>query len=569
MRTRSATSLLTLLLIAMASGPAAAAAQAPTGAPALPPEFVDGVLEFLNAPTTTRLNGRSRVAAGQRLVGEVGILGGDLVVAGTIEGDVVLVNGNLTVEEGGRITGDVLIVGGRVVAVADESIEGEIQVMPDRLRLVARGDEVILTPASSASRRGLYLGGARITVRAGTNYNRVEGLPVLFGPVFRTSSRNPLRVEALGIWRTEHDQTRDDLGFRFLVDQTFGPPTARLGLGVGVFSQVTPVESWQVGNLEASMSTFLFHLDYRDYFEERGWNVFARAQIPGSTAEVSLEYRNRDLTTLPTGSPWTLRRNDRPWRAQPLMPEGELETLTARLVWDERNDPEDATDGWYFDGRITRGLNGELLQPSAVDETLLALYAPQVVDPNFTAGFVEFRRHARLSPDQDLALRVVGGGSLDGDLPPAPFQHALGGEGSLPGYRPFALDCGARSEVLPYVHRGTGEAEPVFPRYGCGRVVLFQLQYRSRLNIDLSGGGNGVGFNEGRGLLDGIDLDPSWLLFFNAGRGWSQQGDLPDEPAVADIGAGVTLGGLGAYWAFPLSGDNRRLNFFLRLQRRF
>jgi hypothetical protein len=569
MRTRSAFSLLPLLVVAVACVPIAAAAQQPAADPALPPEFVDGVLDFLNAPTTTRLNGRSRVAVGQRLVGQVGILGGDLVVVGTIEGDVVLVNGNLTVEEEGRITGDVLIVGGRVISVPDGSVGGEIQVMPDRLRLVARGDEVILTPASSASRRGLYLGGARITVRSGTNYNRVEGLPVLFGPIFHTSSRNPLRVEALGIWRTEHDQTRDDLGFRFLVEQTFGPPTARLGLGAGVFSQVEPVESWQLGNLEASMSTFLFHLDYRDYFEERGWNVFARAQVPGTTAEVSLEYRHRDITTLPTGSPWTLRRNDRPWRAQPLMPEGELETLTARVVWDERNDPDDATDGWYFDGRITRGLNGSLLQPSAVDESLLPLAAPDEVDSGFTTGLVEFRRHARLSPDQDLALRVVGGGSLDGNLPPTPFQRALGGEGSLPGYRPFALDCGARSEVLPYVHRGTGESEPAFARYGCARVVLFQLQYRSRLNVDLTGGGNDAGFNEGRGLLDGIDLDPSWLLFFNAGRGWSQRGDLPDEPAVADIGAGVTLGGLGAYLAYPLSRDDRRLNFFLRLQHRF
>jgi len=569
MRTRSAFSLFPLLVVALVSGPTDAAAQEPAADPVLPPEFVDGVLEFLNASTTTRLNGRSRVAAGQRLIGAVGVLGGDLVVAGTIEGDIVLVNGDLTVEEGGRITGDVLIVGGRAIAVASGSVDGEIQVMPDRLRLVSRGDEVILTPASSASRRGLYLGGARITVRSGTNYNRVEGLPVLFGPVFRTSSRNPLRVEALGIWRTEHDQTRDDLGFRFLVDQTFGPPTARLGLGMGVFSQVTPVESWRLGNLEASMSSFLFHLDYRDYFEERGWNVFARAQVPGTSAEVSLEYRRRDITTLPTGSPWTLRRNDRPWRAQPLMPEGELETLTARVLWDQRNDPEDATDGWYFDGRITRGLSGELLQPSAVDESFLPIGAPGEVDAGFTTGFVEFRRHARLSPNQDLALRVIGAGSLDGDLPPAPFQRALGGEGSLPGYRLFALDCGARSEVLPYVHRGTAESEPVFPRYGCGKVVLFQLQYRSRLPIDLTGGGSDVDFDAGRGLLSGVDLDPSWLLFFNAGRGWSQQGDLPDEPAVADIGAGVTLGGLGAYWAYPLTGDDRRLNFFLRLQRRF
>lgn len=567
MRNRIIPPLLALLAALLPGVPVAGQQPDPPSGP--PPEFVDGVLEFLNDPGTTRLNGRTRLAAGQTLMGAVGALGGDLIVAGRIDGDLVLVNGDLLVEEGGSITGDVLIVGGRVVTAPGGSLPGEVQVMPDRLRLVARGDEVILTPASSASRRGLYLGGARITVRSGTAYNRVEGLPVLFGPVFRTSSRNPLRVEALGIWRTEHDQTRDDLGFRFLVDQTFGPPTARLGLGASVFSQVTPIEDWRLGDLEASMSTFVFHLDYRDYFEERGWNLFGRAQIPGTSAEFSLEYRNIDLTTLPTGSPWTLRRNDRPWRAQPLMPEGDLETLTARLVWDERNDPDDATDGWYVDGRITRSIRGELRTSAGVDDMLQSLGAAEDVDEGFTTGFLEFRRHARLSPDQDLALRVVGAGSLDGDLPPTPFQRTLGGEGSLPGFRLHELDCGARSRLINTVHRGTGEAEPAYPRYGCGRVALFQLQYRSRLGIDLTGGGNEAGFGGGGGLLAGIDLNPSWLLFFNAGRGWSQEGDFPDEPAVADIGAGLMLGGLGAYWAYPLSGDDRRVNFFLRLQRRF
>ena len=110
---------------------------------------------------------------------------------------------------------------------------------------------------------------------------------------------------------------------------------------------------------------------------------------------------------------------------------------------------------------------------------------------------------------------------------------------------------------------------PVYRRYGCGRFALFPLQY---------GSGAGLGFldrnarvERGRdsNWLDAIDWNPSWLIFFDAGRGWSQSGLAPDEPAVADIGAGVTIAGLGAYWAYPLSGDDRKANFFLRLQRRF
>jgi hypothetical protein len=547
--------------------PRPAAAQDPD-AP-LPQAFVDGVLEFLNDPATTRLNGHARIAPGQRVEGAIGAVGGDLVVAGLVVGDIVLVNGDLRIEPGGRVTGDVLVVGGHVVEAAEGSIEGEVQVFDQRLRLVTREEQVELTPATAASRSGLYIGGARVTVRAGTNYNRVEGLPVLFGAVFRTESRNPLQVEALGIWRTEHDQTRDDLGFRFRVEQAFGPPTARLALGAGAFSQVTPIESWGIGDTEASLATFLLHVDYRDYFEERGWHAWARAQIPRTPAELRLEFRSRDITSLPTGSPWTVRRNDRPWRAQPFVPEGDLETLTASLVWDERNDPEDATDGWYLSGRITRGLGGEPLDPPGVDDDGVPLGEPTEADPTFTTGFLEFRRHARLSPDTDLALRVIGAGSIDGELQPAWYQHTLGGEGSVPGFTLHDLDCGARDELLQTVHRGTGELEPVYRRYGCGRIALFQLQYRSRAGLGFLDRNARIQASEGAGWIDAIDWNPSWLLFFDAGRGWSQSGTAPDESAVADIGAGITIAGLGAYWAYPLSGDDRRPNFFLRLQRRF
>ena len=534
----------------------------------LPPALVEGVLAFLNDPSITRLNGHTRIAPDQAVVGSVGVVGGDVVVAGTIEGDLLLVNGDLTIEPGGRIDGDVMIVGGRVVTAPEGSVGGAIEVHADRLRLVVRRGGVELSPTATANRQGLYIGGARITVRSGTNYNRVEGLPVLFGPVFRTSGPHPLRVDALAIWRTEHDQVRDDLGYQVALDQTFGPATSRMGAGIGAFSHVAPIESWGLTDLEASLTSFIYHADYRDYFEERGWHAWVRAQFPGTKAELRLEYRDRDVTSVPTGSPWTLRRNDHPWRPQPRVPEGQLKTLTARLVWDERNDVDDPTDGWYLAGRVTRGVGGSLgLAPAQPD--LEPTPDPTPVDVHYTTGFLDLRRYARLSPDHDLALRLVAGGSLDGELQPAFHQHTLGGEGSLPGYSLFALDCGARSRELPSVHRGTGQPQAVYPRYGCGRVALFQLQYRGRLPIDALRGDAGSMRRDDAGWLKRIDFDPRWLLFFDAGRAWSQAPGVDDEPTVADIGAGFTLGGVGFYWAYPLSGDNRGVNFFVRLQRRF
>lgn len=570
--------LLALGLLILAVRPGHAAGQEPEIQNEAPPEVVELIVEVANASTTSRFNGFTRIGEERTITGEVVVLDGGLEVAGTVRGDVIVVNGDLSVADGGAITGAVLVVGGRIRAIPEGSVGGEVVQYPGRLRLVRSGGEVRQAPGVSAGRRGLYIGGARITVRAGTNYNRVEGLPVLFGPIFQTGSRNPLRFEALGIWRTVHDQTRDDVGYTFRAEQTFGPSAARLGLGASAFSRVTPIESWRVSDLEASLSTFLFHIDPRDYFEERGWTVYGRAAIPGSGAQLRLEYTDHEIRTLQVGAPWSVRRNDEPWRPLPLVASGDLRTLTTRLTWDERNDPERPTDGWFLDSHVTFGLGGGLVLPApgrpvvpadgAVGDVQLG--DPEPLSTSFNSGFVDLRRYARLSPDHDLALRVVAGGSLDGDPLPPRFQRTLGGVGTLPGYGLLSRDCGARSTEIAVDRRDGEGVTTVFPRYGCSRIALFQAEYRGR--IPLSFGGDDEWEEESwdaEGWIPDVDLSPSWSLFFNAGRGWSQIEGAPDSDTVADLGVGVLLGKLGLYWAYPLHGDDRSVNFFVRLQRRF
>lgn len=535
-----------------------------------PPEVVDAVLELANDATTSRFEGATRIAIGRTISGTIAVMNGRLTVAGTVQGDVIVLNGDLEVVEGGRITGRVWIAGGRLRGAPSESIEGEVTQYTERIALVSRQGQLSRVGPRRVDRRGLYLGGTRITVRAGTNYNRVEGLPVLFGPVFQTSSRNPLRFEALAIWRTEDERTRDRFGYTFRAEQTLGSPQARISIGGSAFSRVRAIESWGLNDLEASLSSFLFHLDHRDYYEERGWSVNARTQLPWKGADIGVEYTDRRMSALSVAAPWSVFENGDPWRPLPLVATGTLQTLSSRLTIDERNDPLDPTDGWYLDGRIMWGTGGKLTLPNPVlraEATNTSDLGPGVPQStSFRSGFLDVRRYARLSPDHDLALRFVAGGSLGGDLLPPQLQHALGGEGSLPGYRLMSIDCGARSQ--PLARSSETNAEVVFQRYGCSQFTLFQAEYRGRLPF---GGSiwNPESFDEAASWLPGVDLTPSWVLFFNAGRGWSQNPDLPDTDTVADLGGGLLIGKLGLYLAVPLTETDRSLNFFVRLQKRF
>src|SRR5690349_9389948 len=59
-------------------------------------------------------------------VGSVGVTDGDLHVAGRIEGDAIVFDGNIVLEKDGEITGDALSVGGRVIANGGR-VDGEMR----------------------------------------------------------------------------------------------------------------------------------------------------------------------------------------------------------------------------------------------------------------------------------------------------------------------------------------------------------------------------------------------------------------------------------------------------------
>ena len=81
----------------LASWPGAhAAAQERVDQVDLPRSVADQVIDFFNDPSTIRFTGRVDIPAGRVVMGDVAVLGGPVTIAGEIQGDLVVVNGNLT-----------------------------------------------------------------------------------------------------------------------------------------------------------------------------------------------------------------------------------------------------------------------------------------------------------------------------------------------------------------------------------------------------------------------------------------------------------------------------------------
>ena len=544
----------------------------------LPRSVAEEAVEFFNDPGIVRFNGPATVPAGRVIVADVAMLGGPFVVSGRIDGDLLVVNGDLQLLAGGLVEGDVMVIGGRLLPVDAPGITGDLAVFDEPLRYVRRGDLISVSEVPSDSRGGLRSdlgwGRSRLTIRAGTSYNRVEGLPVVFGPIVETRGSTPLVFEALGTWRTESSLNDEDLGYRVRLEQRW-KRSSSVAIGVGVHSLIEPIESWGLTDTETSLATFLLHKDFRDHFERTGWSVWSVASLAASRLILTAEYRDEDHRAVPVGSPWTFRKNDHPWRPQPVVGQGSLRTLSARIELDWRNDRDNPTDGWFARARLTRGLSGEIVAPALTTPFPSApAYERRELPHDFTHGFLDLRRYNRVSPDADLRLRLLWSGRLgDAPLPPQ-YQSALGGEGSLPGYPLMSLDCGARTVTYQATLRPGEAATDVFPAYGCDRTLLFQAEYRGYF-FDLDLGPDDEDWEEWD-WYPPVDFSPSWSAFFNLGRGWADDGATAapaptraDTGTYADVGAGLFLGDLGLFWAFPLQGEDRSLNFFIRLTKRF
>jgi hypothetical protein len=576
--------ILLFLVVGVAVAPPAAAQEMPLERPELPGGIVAAAVAFYNDSATVRFPVPSRLPQGSIIRGRVASLGGPFVVGGRIEGDLLVINGDLRFEPGGRVDGDVVVVGGRVLAQVEGSIGGTVEVHETPLTYTFRGEGIAFV--ERGRRDGLSsplgFGRSRFTLRAGRNYNRIEGLPVVFGPILETSARNPLRLEALGVWRTESgfDLQGSDLGYTVRLEQSMGGRD-ELGIGFGVRSEIVPIEAWGVSDLEASLATFILHRDFRDYLEERGWNSFLQWRPRAIPLSVTWEYREARHRFVAPGGPWSLKDNDLPWRPQPATAEGELRSLGMALRVDTRNDVRAPTDGWLATLAFRRGLGGiSRIRPSSPSPVRGRGPTPSSnrgSGGTWTGPSPTARRTSASTIGSVPAPASASGRSSPGRWtgPPWPPSSSTPRGGGLPS-RPQSplpgLRCtGHRAWRGEPADPPPSDPTPVHPGYGCDRMVLLQAEFRAGLPVEIprdSAVGN---------LLGLLELTPGWSLFVDAGRGWSNSRGENASGAFrgegtgwrSDAGAGLSLGHLSAQVAFPLQGVGRRATFSVRLNQRF
>lgn len=422
---------------------------------------------------------------------------------------------------------------------------------------------------------------AGVTVTSG-GYNRVEGLPVLFGPFAETRLGDTrLRVSAIGIIRSagtfalDGDNLGHDLKLAALFDAA-----ERTSIVVRAYDVADAVEDWQLPRDEAGLAAFFFRSDFRDHYGRHGVSLsgtYAASRRGTLSASLGRErWHSREVRDV-----LTVFRNGKAWRPNPSMDEGLFHIATAGLLYDNRNDPRRPATGWlvradyeHGSGQVDAfGVTSEAARGSAPDRK--TTYGRLLVDA---------RKYFRLSPSKQLNGRLVLGGWLHGGELPLQRRFSVSGVGTIPG-----IDFREPSLGPDVGQCSTAPAPPGDPAQ-CERAILAQLEYRIALR---SRPGSIIGRTV-RIRSRAFTLNPTLVVFADAGRGWllapRRSDNLLDPPVVppaptdlvysasaipplgtfrTDLGVGVDLGLFGIYVAKSLSESGEPVNLFLRARRRF
>ena len=507
--------------------------------------------------------------------GNVAVQYGPIVIGGRVTGNVLAVNSDVILRPGARIDGDLWIVGGRLRGRQNATIGGELRVYEARVSTRRSGETMIIEPDDEYPeprpfRRRITRLGQRswsdpIHVATAGAYNRVEGLPINIGPsIYQATPWGSLKVDAYAIVRTgsTFDSDGGDVGHDITSELRFGRRTGP-AFGGRLFNTIEPVESWQLSETETSLAAFLFRRDYRDYYANRGVTGYGRLYA-GRNASLTGSFSDQRWDTRDLFNPFTIFRGDATWRPNPPMDVGRMHVGNATLRYDTRTDREEPRSGFFV---VVDAEHGQGTLTSLAPTSVARPYNAGD-DIQYNRGFVDARSYLMLSPSGQISLRVVGGGWLSGDALPMQRRLSVEGPSTLPGFD-------FRDVNGPFDTGTCSVGSPLGRPAECDRIALAQIEYRGALNIDIGD------WREDAGRFIGARSDASWVMFFDAGRGWmvgAPAGDdltypkdelPPLDTFRTDVGLGFDFGGLGVYAAKSLSRSEEPVNFFLRLQRRF
>jgi cytoskeletal protein CcmA (bactofilin family) len=351
---------------------------------------------------------------------------GDLTVYGEVEGDVLVVGGDLFVRENGHITGNAKVINGEVTKDGSARIDGYIDKTSSTEKAYRESERKFIRSSTR-----LNANWARETTDLDNfifRYNRVEGLFLGVGSdkkYYWGSQRSYAAYGSFGYgfksraWRGNLGVARQ---FAFDDGQMFE-------VGVEGHNLTDSKDNWIIGVGENTAAAILIHEDFRDYYRRVGYGISADYTVQQEflTGQVKVEYLADRYHSMENRAEWSVFGGDKKFRLNPAIDEGDMRSVVASAGLSTVSKTIYGPEGWSI------------------------FVTGEIADKNFGSdfGFNQYvgdvRRYQPLGRNDNLNLRLRVG-TTEGSVP---YQKIFefGGPGTLNGY-PFNAEAGTRMILL-------------------------------------------------------------------------------------------------------------------------
>ncbi len=360
-----------------------------------------------------KFHGDVEVKPGETLDGHVLVIHGNLSVRGRIRGDVLVLWGDVIIDNGARVDGNVTSVGGTIRIYGNGTVSGEmLETNPNNLigknktftwyyKRSVDSDQYGTIPIENTGNHVIF------------KYNRVEGVFLgLNAPKQFIPDVGHFSLYGFAGYGFELKKWRYLVG---LDRWFFSPRDYRFEIG-GEFHSLTDTKDlWRMPYLENTLAAFFLREDFHDYFQREGFSAHVSQNFT-PFLKVTVEYRADRYGSLKKGTDWSLFGGKKKFRPNPPLgkDEGDMRTVYGEIYWDTRDDRNYTTRGWYarFSAEAAmEDLGGEF---------------------DFRRYLLDIRHFWPIADGENLNVRLMLGSS-EGHLP-VQKNFELGGVSTLRGF---------------------------------------------------------------------------------------------------------------------------------------
>lgn len=390
-------------------------------------DFLDDSLVTGGKDSSLTYEGDTVIHSRETVNCNVVVKGGDLTVFGRINGDVLVVGGNLHAKDGSYIGGNVKVINGDVFREDDAVVVGYIDRSSSKKEKAYRAEEKNFRRSSTK----LNAGWANETTNLDNfifRYNRVEGLFLGLGSNKRyywDDQRSYSLFGSIG-YGLRSQRGRGNLG----LSRQFAFDDGQLiELEGEVHSLTDTKDDWLITVHENTAAAILIHEDFRDYFHRYGFgvNLGYALQQDYLTAQVRVGYAADEYRSMDNRTEWSLFGGDKQFRLNPAINEGLMRGMTASAGLSTVSSTIDGPEGWSIltTAELTgKGYGGDF---------------------EFNRFVADIRRFQPLGRWDNLNVRFRVGTS-EGVLP-LQKTYEIGGLGTLQGF-PFKEEMGNRMLLM-------------------------------------------------------------------------------------------------------------------------